>query len=147
MEVLQSNITGILWGFVLGGVIGCALGMLCYIEKFLGIILKPVELVLGKFPEATLLLPILFHDNPNIIFLVCSIATAGFFYGSVMNGLAGTDEKLLEMARIFRMPADRMIRYIFMPQIIGELKHSAVIGAIRCLVIGIASGVICSLIK
>ena len=146
MEVLQSNISGIITGFILGGLIGCALATVCYLEKFLGVLLKPIELVLGKVPEITLLLPILFHDNPDITFIVCTIATAGFFYGSVFKGLSATDKRLLEMAHIFRMPTDRKIQYIFLPQILGELKHSALIGAVRCLVIGIASGVICNLL-
>lgn len=145
MEVLQSSISGIVSGFILGALIGCALAAVCYWEKFLGIILKPVELVLGKFPEITLILPILLHDNPDIIFLVCTIATAGFFYGKVFKSLSGTDAGLLEMAHIFRMPTDRKLQYIFLPQVFGDLKMSAVIGAVRCFVIGIASGVICNL--
>ncbi|WP_026516687.1 hypothetical protein [Butyrivibrio sp. MC2021] len=147
MEVLQISISGIISGFLLGLLIGCALAAACYTEKFLGIIFKPVELVLGKFPEITLILPVLFHDNPEIIFYVCTIATAGFFYGKIYKALAGTDDKLLEMAHIFRMPTDRKIQYIFLPQILGELKVSALIGIVRCFVIGIAAGVICNILS
>lgn len=134
-------------GFLLGTLIGCGLAAVCYAEKFLGIILKPIELVLGKFPEITLLLPVLFHDNPDITFVVCVIATAGFFYGQLIKGLGKTDEKLLEMAHIFRMPTDRKLQYIYLPRILEELKHSALIGVLRCLVIGIASGIIINFLK
>jgi NitT/TauT family transport system permease protein len=147
MGILQSNISGIITGFILGGLIGCALAGLGFGEKLLGMILKPLQLILGKLPEITLILPLFFHNNPDITFIVCLVATAGFFYGSVYKALEGTDSKLLEMAHIFRMPVDRQMQYIFLPQVLAELKHSALIGVVRCLVIGVASGVICSLFK
>lgn len=147
MGILQNNISGIITGFVLGGLIGCVLAGCGFAEKLLGMVLKPFGLVLGRLPEITLLLPVFFHDNANITFIVCLVATAGFFYGSVYRGLEGTDDKLLEMAHIFRMPADRQIQYIFLPRVLEELKHSALIGVVRCLVIGAASGVILSLLN
>ncbi len=134
---------GILTGFIVGSLLGIALAVCCFKEKILGTLLKPVGFLFGKLPEITLLLPVFFHENPDIILVVCLIATAGFMYSRTYNALGTIDEKIFEMAHVFRMPADRKFQYIYLPKILENLKTSAIIGAIRCIVIGIASWVVC----
>lgn len=67
--------------------------------------------------------------------LITASATAIF-------GVTDVDKGLLEMARTFRMPTDRQLRYIYGPFLTRRFVKTLVIGMPIGLVIGIATAVI-----
>jgi NitT/TauT family transport system permease protein len=142
---MGNVIYGIITGFVVGGLLGTALGAVSFKERFLEILFKPAELLLGLLPELCILLAFIFRNNDSAVFCVCLIAAAGFLYARGLKELKSTDDKLMEMAHIFRIPADRQLQYIYLPQIRQGLIKAIIIGLVRCAIVGAASGIICSI--
>lgn len=53
------------------------------------------------------------------------------------------DQKMLEMAKVFRMPKDNEIKYILIPALKGrffsELKYSIILGIMIAIILGLPS--------
>lgn len=145
-RIIGESIYGIVTGYLLGSVLGTALAAACFKEKFLQTLLKPIELVFGILPEIAVVLAFLLRKSDSISFIICIVAMTGFMYSKVIKALKGTDEKLSEMALIFRIPADRQLSYIYLPQIKGKCLTALAIGIVRCLIAGMAGAIICNIL-
>ena len=63
-------------------------------------------------------------------------------YLNVLEGLRGTDPKLLELARVYRIPLGRRIRGIYMPQVLPYFRSAASLALGLCWKAGAAAEVI-----
>lgn len=145
-RIIGESIYGIITGYLLGSVLGTTLAAACFKEKLLQTVLKPIELIFGILPEIAVVLAFLYRKEDSISFLICIVAMTGFMYSKVIGALKGTDDKLSEMALIFRIPADRQLRYIYFPKIQGKCLRALAMGIVRCFIAGLAGAIILSIL-
>ncbi len=108
----------ILLGFVMGSVLGIALAYLAYRKSFVGDFLKPFVSVLKSVPVVSfVILLLIWFGSRNISVIICAMVVFPILYLATLEGLAATDDKILEMAHVFRMPVSRQIRFIFVPHL------------------------------
>ncbi len=108
----------ILLGFLIGSIIGIILAYAAYKNETVGDFLKPVVVTLKSVPVASfVILLLIWFGNAGISTVICAMVVFPILYMNTLEGLKSTDVKLLEMAKVFRMPGDRAVRYIFMPQL------------------------------
>ncbi|MBE5827176.1 MAG: ABC transporter permease subunit [Butyrivibrio sp.] len=128
-----STTFNILLGFLIGSLLGAGLAMLGYFKEPVGDFLKPLILAMKSVPVASfVILLLIWFGNRNIAVVICALVVFPVLYLNTFEGLCGTDVKMLEMAKIYRIPALSKIRYIFLPQL-----HSFLRGALK-LAIGMA---------
>ncbi len=109
----------ILLGFLIGSVLGIILGYVAHIQEIAEIFLKPLVLALKSVPVASfVILLLIWFGNRNISLIIVAMVVFPILYTNTLEGLRSTDTKFLEMAKVFRMPKDRVIRYIFLPQLL-----------------------------
>ena len=63
-------------------------------------------------------------------------------YLNVLEGIAQTDGKLLEMARVFRVPVGRTVRGVYLPAVLPYFRSAASLGLGMCWKAGVAAEVI-----
>lgn len=78
----------------------------------------------------------------NLSVLISFLMVLPIIYASVLEGIRAADHQLLEMAKLFRVPPVRCIRYVYLPQVMPYF-HSACGSALGlCWKAGIAAEVI-----
>lgn len=108
----------ILGGFLTGSVLGIGLAYVAYKKPMVENFLKPFVLTLKSVPVASfVILLLIWFGSRNISVIICAMVVYPILYLNTLDGLKSTDNKLLEMAKVFRMPGGRMVRYIFLPQL------------------------------
>ena len=109
----------ILLGFLIGSILGIVLGYVAHIQEIAEIFLKPLVLAMKSVPVASfVILLLIWFGNRNISLIIVAMVVFPILYTNTLEGLKSTDSKFLEMAKVFRMPKDRVIRYIFLPQLL-----------------------------
>ena len=115
----------ILLGFLLGSVIGIAAAFAAYKQPFIEAFLQPFVLMLKSVPVASfVILLLIWFGSGNISVIICAMVVFPILYLNTLEGLKSADQKLLEMAHVFRMPTDRTMRYIYLPQLIPFFKSA-----------------------
>ena len=63
-------------------------------------------------------------------------------YTNILQGLLEMDKKMLEMAKVFRLPFKRRIRFIYIPQVIPYYQAAAILSNAMSFKAGIAAEII-----
>ena len=122
-QSVVSTTLRILIGFALGSALGIALACLAYKDRRIEIFLQPMVAALKSVPVASFVILLLIWLGPgNISTIICAMVVFPILYLNSLEGLAGTDKKMLEMAKVFRMPTERKLFYIYLPQLVPFFK-------------------------
>ena len=108
----------IMGGFFAGSIIGILLAWLSYREKLVEDVLKPLITTLKAIPVASFVIILLIWAGNKILSLyISTLVVVPVIYLNTLSGLKATDLKLLEMAKVFRMPMFRKLHYIYLPSL------------------------------
>ena len=109
-------------GFLLAFACGLALGGAACRFPFLRELLAPLFSLLKSIPVASfVILALIWVGSRNLAVIIAFLVVLPMIYVNTLAGLESTDPKLLEMARIFRMPALKQFRYIYLPSLLPYL--------------------------
>lgn len=126
-QSIRATTLRILSGLAIGTVLGLLLSLGAYLKEPLELFLHPLVLCLKSVPVASfVILLLIWFGSENISVIICAMVVFPIIYLNCLEGFKSTDVKLLEMAQVFRMPTDRRLRYILLPQVMpffrGGLK-------------------------
>ena len=93
-------------GFLGAFALSILLGSLAYLFPLVKELLDPVMLLIKSVPVASfVILALIWIGSRNLAVFTSFLVVVPMVYVSTLSGLKHTDKKLLEMARVFRMPA------------------------------------------
>lgn len=105
-------------GFLAAAAAGCALAAAASCFRKIQELLAPVMLAVKSVPVASfIILALIWFSSRNLSVLISFLMVLPVIYTNVLGGIRGVDKGLLEMAQVFRMPKIRVVRYIYLPQI------------------------------
>lgn len=108
----------ILEGFLLGVASGVVLAILTHISRLADTLLTPVVKVIRATPVASFIILIgLWLHKSFVPAFIASLMVLPIVWGNVRTGIANTDGKLLEMAKVFRLGGWKTLRRIYVPSI------------------------------
>ncbi len=112
-------------GFLLAFACGLALGGAAYRFPLLREFLAPILSLLKSIPVASfVILALIWVGSKNLAVFIAFLVVLPMIYVNTLAGLESTDPKLLEMARIFRVPPLKQLRYIYLPALLPYLLSS-----------------------
>ena len=115
---LAASFEKITGGFFLGSAAGIFCAVFAYKKPLFGEILAPLVMLLKTVPVASfVILVLIWEGNANLSFLISMIVAFPILYLNTYSGFQSADQKLLEMAEIYRMTAWPRIRYIYLPEL------------------------------
>lgn len=133
----------IISGFLLACVSGILAAWLSYECRLVRELLEPAMKVIKATPIASfVILALIWVSSKNLAVLIAFLIVLPVTYTNVLKGLSETDSQLLEMARVFRMPYGRKLRYIYGPAVRPYLLSAVSLGLGMCWKAGIAAEVI-----
>ena len=119
MTSVITSVAHIVLGVLIGSVLGIILGALSLRFKLLGEFLSPVVTTIKSVPVASFVVLILIWiGSDNLSTVIVSLVVFPILYLATTNGLSAADDKLLEMAHVYRMPTANKVRYIYLPALI-----------------------------
>ena len=137
------SVSKIAGGFILAFALGCLLAVLAHRIALARMLLEPAVQVMKSVPVACFVVVALIWVRSVWI----SVLTAFFVvfpavYINLQQGLQNTDEKMLEMAQVFRLTAGKRLRAVWLPAVLPYLLSACRVSVGMALKAGVAGEII-----
>ena len=130
-------------GFLSAVIMGILLAILSYRFTVVSDLFRVPVNVIKAVPVASfIILVLIWVPSKNISVIISFLMCFPVIYTNISEGLEAMDEKMLEMAGVFRLPFSRQLRYIYVPQVIPYFKAACSLTLGLCWKAGIAAEVI-----
>lgn len=140
---IANSFIRIIIGFIIGLTIGAALASISYISRVVLELISPLMKVIKATPVASFIILALVWISPvNLSVLITFLMVLPVSFSNILHGLNSTDEKLLEMAKIFRIGRWKRIKAIYLPTVMPFFISAISIGLGFSFKSGIAAEVI-----
>ena len=96
----------------------------------------------GELLASFIILALVWLNSRSLSLFISALMVFPPVYLNVLEGIRRTDGQLLEMARVFRVPFSRRLRYIYLPQIMPYFRTAVSLGLGLCWKAGAAAEVI-----
>lgn len=142
-QTVGFSLGHILLGFGLSVLLGVALAALSYRFRIVRELLAPLNATVKAIPVASfVILALLWVSSRNLSVLVSLLIGFPVIYSNALMGLNSADPKLIEMAKVFRVPFSRQLRDIYLYQAVPFFRSGLSIAIGLCWKSGIAAEVI-----
>ena len=133
----------ILAGFLLAVVGGLVLGALGARWRWVRIFIEPAMQLIRAMPVASfVILALLWVRSANLSVVVSFTHVLPVVYAGTVGGIADTDPALLEMAKVYRLPLGKRLRYIWLPGMFPSFCESCIAAMGMCWKSGVSAEVI-----
>lgn len=140
---IQFSLLRIAAGFLMAVALGIFLAAVSAKYRRVGELLAPAMLAIKTIPVASfIILALILFSSRNLAVLISFLMVLPIIYTNVLAGILETDRELLEMGKVFRMSPWRMVRYLYIPQVMPFFRSACTIGLGLCWKSGIAAEVI-----
>ena len=141
--VLFSTVR-ILSGFVLAVLVGVVLAVLAAGSGVVRALLRPLMVTVKSIPVASfIILALLWLRNTgNLAVFISFLMVLPIVYTNTLTGIRQADAQLLELARLYRVPWGRAMRYIRLPAVLPPFRAACAVGLGLCWKSGVAAEVI-----
>lgn len=130
-------------GFLLSCLLAVVLAALAARFCRLRELLAPLVAAVKAVPVVSfIILALVWLDSGDLPLFISALMVFPPVYLSVLAGIAATDKRLLEMARVFRVPLRRKLRDIWLPQVLPYFRAACSLGLGLCWKAGVAAEVI-----
>ncbi len=133
----------ILGGFLLSCAAAAVLAVPAARKAWVRELLAPPVAAVKATPVASfIILALVWLDSRRLPLFIAFLMVFPTVYLNLLEGIRQTDRKLLEMARVFRVPFGRQLRDIYLPQVLPYFRSAASLGLGLCWKAGVAAEVI-----
>lgn len=130
-------------GFLLSCLLAVMLAALAARFRRLRELLAPLVAAVKAVPVVSfIILALVWLDSADLPLFISALMVFPTVYLNVLAGIAAADRKLLEMARVFRVPLRRQLRGIWLPQVLPYFRAACSLGLGLCWKAGVAAEVI-----
>lgn len=142
-QSLGYSFSRIAGGFLLALGLGGTLAVLAGRFPWLDTLLRPYVAAIRSVPVASfIILALLWLSGRRLNIFISFLMVFPILYTNVLQGVRAADRKLLDMARVFRVPWSRQLRYIHLPAVRPYLTAGCSMGLGLCWKAGVAAEVI-----
>ncbi len=113
---LINSIKNIATGFIVGVVTGILLAVLSSVSSVVEAFLRfPVKVIKSVPVASFVILSLLWFDSSDLSIFIPAMIVMPTLYINTLTGIQQTNDKLLDMARLFKVPVVKRICYIYIP--------------------------------
>ena len=127
----------------IGVALACVLALLCHACPLADEVIRPALAVVRATPVASfIILALVWLDSRSLPLFISALMVFPPVYLNVLAGIAAADGKLLEMARVFRVPLGRRLAGIYLPAVLPYFRSAVSLALGLCWKAGAAAEVI-----
>lgn len=142
-ESAVFSVVRIMAGFLLGTMTGILLAGLSARFSWVRELTTPAVQTIKAIPVASfVILVLIWVPSENLSVVISFLMALPVIFTGVLEGIESTDEKMLEMAGVFRLSFGKKIRYIYVSQVIPFFCSSCSVALGLCWKAGVAAEVI-----
>ncbi|MBQ8536545.1 MAG: ABC transporter permease subunit [Clostridia bacterium] len=142
-QAVAFTVGRIFAGFFAGCLLSVVLAAVAYRFKWVRQLLSPLTATVKAIPVASfVILALLWVSSKNLSILISGLIGFPLVYANTLAGLDATDPKLIEMARVFRVPFAKQLRSIYLHQVLPFLQSGMAVAMGLCWKSGVAAEVI-----
>ena len=124
-QTIAYSLLRITLGFLLGVAAGTVFAALSARFRRVEELLAPALLAIRSIPVASfIILALILFSSRNLAVLISFLIVLPIVYSNVLSGIRAADRGLLEMAQVFRIPAARRLRYVYLPQVMPYFQSA-----------------------
>ncbi|NLJ33821.1 MAG: ABC transporter permease subunit [Firmicutes bacterium] len=128
-QSVANSLLRILLGFVLAVLAGSFLAVLTSLVPAARLLLSPALNTLKATPITSfIILALIWLRGERVAVFIAFLAVLPIIWTNVAQGIAKTDEHLLEMGRLFRLSSFRIWRYIYLPSVLPYFLAACMTG-------------------
>lgn len=140
---VATSFVRIVKGFIIALLSGTALAVVSGLFKPFKIILQPFMSAIKSVPVASfVILSLIWLESEHLSGFISFVMVLPIIYINVLTGVSSRDEKMLEMAKVFRFSPLKKLLYIYMPSVIPFFKSGCSVALGLCWKAGIAAELI-----
>lgn len=140
---IAFSVGKIMLGFGLSCVLGIVLAALAYRFRPVRQLLSPLTATIKAIPVASfVILALLWVSSKNLSVLISVMIGFPVIYLNTLTGLDSIDHKLVEMARVFRVPLGKKLGVVYFSQVLPFLRSGLNVAVGLCWKSGVAAEVI-----
>jgi NitT/TauT family transport system permease protein len=133
----------IILGFISALLVGTILAVASYNLRFVKELITPMMKIIQAMPVASfIILALIWIKARNLSVLASFLMVMPLIYANIYQGLEAADEKLLQMAKVFRISRWKRIIAIYIPAVMPHFIAAVTVGVGLCWKAGIAAEVI-----
>jgi len=141
--VVGASAARIFGGFLLACMLAGLAAALAAQWRWAADLLYPAVAAIKAVPVVSfIILALVWLDSEELSLFISALMVFPPVYLNVLAGITSTDEKLLEMARVFRVPFRRQLRGIYLPQVLPYFRSAVSLALGLCWKAGAAAEVI-----
>ena len=130
-------------GFLLSCALGVVLAALAARSRAVRELLAPLVAACKAVPVVSfIILALVWLDSRSLSFFISALMVFPPVYLNVLEGIAGADGRLLEMAKVFRVPLRRQLAGIYLPAVLPYFRSAVSLALGLCWKAGAAAEVI-----
>ena len=143
LTIMNSSLH-IVTGLALALVAGIVLAIVSYNSRLIRELISPVMKIMKAIPVASFIILALLwlRHKTSLSVLISFMMVLPLIYTNVLQGLRSTDEKLLQMAKVFKIGRMKKIIAIYLPAVLPYFISAVSVGIGFCWKAGIAAEVI-----
>ena len=111
-------------------------------HRFRELMAPPVAAIKAVPVASFIILALVWLNSRSLSLFISALMVFPPVYLNVLEGIRRTDRQLLEMARVFRVPFFRQLRYLYLPQVLSYFRTAVSLGLGLCWKAGAAAEVI-----
>lgn len=128
LSVIMSSILRSLIGFLISLLMAFITGILSSVSKFIYNLMKPIINFLSSVPiMAIIILALIWFSNNIVPMFVAFLMVFPILYDTVLNAILNVDNKIIEMAKVYKVNKLTIINNIYLPSIFISLKQVSII--------------------
>lgn len=106
----------------LGVAVACVLAVACHLSAWVDDVVRPAMAVIRATPVASfIILALVWLSSSNVPILAGMLMVTPVVFANLQEGIASTDGKLLEMARMFGWSRSKVFLRIYLPSVLPTL--------------------------
>ena len=130
-------------GFLISTVLAVVLAALAACKTWFRELMAPLVAGIKAVPVASfIILALVWLNSQSLSLFISALMVFPPVYLNVLEGICRTDHRLLEMARVFRVPLGRRLRGIYLPQVMPHFRTAVSLGLGLCWKAGAAAEII-----
>ena len=137
------SVARVMEGFLIAVLIGTLLAVLTTVNKYVYDFFYPLISVMRSTPVASFIILALFwFSTSSVSIFAAFLIVMPVFWANVAIGIRSTDNKLLEMAKVFKIGIGKKFQSIYLPTVLPYFKSALITGLGMGWKAGIAAEVI-----
>lgn len=117
-QITAVSIGRILLGLAAAVVLGVLLGLLSAVSSPADALIRPLMTAVQATPVASFaILVLIWLDRDFVPVVICAMMVVPVVWSNVCTGIRETDRQLLEMAKVYRLPAYKVLQRIYIPSV------------------------------